>query len=114
MLDDLSRIESHQQALAGALRMPDHANLAVTLRLACRQRARHCMPHGVELVIAREYLCNVATGITKDDEVFDQVKKAAAVEHTLEDGLKLRRALGCSIANRHRPPRHEALAVGGQ
>src|SRR6266404_2220176 len=42
------------------------------------------MTHRVELVIACEYLCNVAAGIAKDDEVLDQIKKAAAVEYTLE------------------------------
>ena len=34
MLDDLARVERHQQALAGALRVPDHADLAVAVRRA--------------------------------------------------------------------------------
>ena len=36
MLDDLARIERHQQALAGTLGVPDHANLAVATRASRR------------------------------------------------------------------------------
>src|SRR5258706_2016642 len=114
MLDDLSRIKSHQQALAGALRMPDHSRLAVALRRARRQRACHRMTHCVELVVACEYLCNVTAGIAKHDKVLDQIKKAAALEYALEDRLQLRRALRCNILTCHRPPRHEAFAVSGE
>ena len=79
-----------------------------------RQRAFHRLPHGVELVVAREDFDDVAAGVAEDDEVLDEIEEAAAVKHTLEHRLQFRRALGRRRIARHRPPRHEPLAVGGQ
>src|SRR5262245_39787444 len=64
---------------------------------------------GVELMIAGNYLCDVAASIAKDDEVFDQIKKATAVEHTLENGLKFRSALRGNIFASHGSPWHESF-----
>ena len=45
---------------------------------------------------------------------FTRSRKRRLVEHALEHRLQFRRALGRQIVARHRAPRHEALAVGGQ
>ena len=114
VLDDLARIERHQQALARALRVPDDARLAVATRRGRCKRACHRLPHGVELVIAREDFDDIASRVAEDDEILHQVEEAAAVEHALEHRLQFRRALGRQIVARHRPPWHEPFAVGGQ
>ena len=93
MLDDLARIERHQQALARSLRVPDHSDLAVTILGGCRQRARHGMPHGVELVVASKDLDHIAAGVAEDDEVLHQIEEAASVEHSLEHRFQFRCAL---------------------
>ena len=101
VLDDLPGVEGHQQALAGALRVPDHADLAIAAGRRRRERALHRVPHGVELVVAREDLDDVApSSVAEDDEILEQVEQAAAVEHALEQRLQFRRALG---RDDHRP-----------
>ena len=40
VLDDLPGVEGHQQALAGALRVPDHADLAVAAAARSRSSVR--------------------------------------------------------------------------
>ena len=60
----------------------------------------HRLPHGVELVIAREDFGDIAAGVAEDDEILDEIEEAAAVKHALEHRLQFRRALGCQ---RHRP-----------
>ena len=52
----LAGIEGHQQAFARTLRVPDHADLAVALRRGRLNGFFDCVPHGVELVIARDDL----------------------------------------------------------
>ena len=100
VLDDLARIEGHQQALAGALRVPDHADLAVAVRRGRCQRAFHRAAHGVELVVAGEDFDDLAAGVAEDDEILEQVQEAAAVEHALEHGFQFRRALRREIVAR--------------
>ena len=114
VLDDLPGVERHEQALAGALRVPDDADLAVAVRAGGGERAVDGLPDGVELVIAGENLGEAAAGVAEDDEVLDEVEEAALVEHALEDGFQLGRALGREVVAGDGAPRHEPLAVSGQ
>ena len=75
VLDDLTGVERHQQALAGALRVPDDAHLAVALRPRRRQRAFHGMAHGMELVVAGENFGESLPGVAEDDEIFTRSRK---------------------------------------
>ena len=54
--DDAPGVERHRQALAGALRVPDHAAAAVALGARCGDRLLHRRLDRVELVVAGEHL----------------------------------------------------------
>ena len=114
MLDDLAGIKSHQQALARALRVPDHPDFAVAAGRRRRQRAGHRAAHGMELMIAGEDFDDIAPGVAEDDKILEDIEEMAAVEHALENRLKLRRSLGREIVAMDRPPGHEPFAVGGK
>ena len=62
----LPGIESHQQALARPLRVPDNPNLAVAPGTAGVYRAGHGPLYGVELVVARDDLGNPAGRVAED------------------------------------------------
>ncbi len=68
----------------------------------------------MELVIAGDDLDQPGAGGGKDGEVADQGQKTPLGEEALQQGAQLRRAIGRDRPAIHRPPGHEALAVGGQ
>src|SRR5208282_6193763 len=137
--DDLAGVERHQQALARSLRVPDDADALVAerslpnarpaeLRRAFMQ-ARTVADCGrrdgaqgggdgranrMELMIAGEDFDGLTACVAEDDEVLDEVEKAAAIEHALENRLEFRCALGPEAIAVNRPPGHEPLAVGGE
>ena len=114
VLDDLAGVECHQQALARALGVPDHADLAVTARRRRFQRAGHGAAHRVELVVACEDFDDFTVLVAEDDEILDDVEQVAAVEHALQNRLKLRLALRREIVAGDSPPGHEAFAIRRQ
>jgi len=114
--DHPAGIEGHGQALARALRVPNHADAAVplaaaghgvgivaalvlgeALRLAPtlrgNRRAQRLFErdvHGVELVIAGHLLSQLAAAsILEHDKVPHQVEKAALLEHAVQHHLQL-------------------------
>src|SRR5262245_41090467 len=92
MFDDLTRVERHEQALAGPLRVPDHPGLAVTARCSRCECTFDRLLYGMELVVTREDFGHAPSGVTEDDEISDQIEEAAAVENALESRLQFRRS----------------------
>jgi len=122
-------VERHQQALARALRVPDHARLAVARRLlphagqavdgrvlghrmlAGPQRRCHRLPDGMELVVAGDDLDQSAAGFTEHGEMAQQIEEAPLLEHALDQRSHLRHALGLYAGAVGGAPGHEALEV---
>jgi hypothetical protein len=131
-------VEEHREALATALRMPDHARATVAglstvhpsrpghaqivtepwpvLHAAGADGFLHRHVHRMELVIARDDLVQLAAvGIfLEDDEVFEQVQKTPPVEHPTHHHLKLQRRLGCIALAVNGSPDLEPFLVGRQ
>ena len=72
MGNDLPGIEGHEQALTGALGVPDDADTAIALRARGGGRALDRVAHGVELVIPGRDLDESGAGVSEHDEVADQ------------------------------------------
>ena len=130
--DDAPGIEGHRQALARALRVPDHADAPVA-RLAARplprlvaprpfgDPARRCRPSGaqrlfhrhvdrMELVVAGHLLDELAAArVLEDDEVAQQVEEAPLLEHTLQHDLQLGHVRRRVLAPGDRAPGLEPL-----
>ena len=114
MLDDHAGVEGHQQALARALGMPDDADLRSPPSARVAAKVRTTAAHGVELVIARDDLDDVAPGVAEDDEVLEEFEEPARLEHALEHCFQFGHALRREIVAGHGAPRHEPLAIRGQ
>ena len=84
---ELTSIESHQQALAGALRMPDYADLAIALRRRGLDGFFNRMPDGMKLVIARDDLRKTRSGLPKNRKIMKQVKQPAPVENAFDQDI---------------------------
>ncbi len=104
------REEHHRKRLAGALRVPEHADLAV---------ARHGLlgaldglAHAEVLVVGGEDLHGPVIAVVEADEVLDQVEQARLGHHAVEHRLPGRR-LGLGVVAVGRLPRHVAVLVGG-
>ena len=102
-------IEHHGQRLAAALRMPEHAALAVRGRGYLR--LFNGAAHGEILMIAGEDLYGVRRVVGKQYEVLDDVQQPVALEHTLIEGVELGK--GCVlVAAVLGLPLHEAVQPG--
>ena len=104
----------HLDALASALRMPDHPTLAGAAGGGRREHALHHRPHRVELVVARHFLDELAV-VLEQNEVAQIFQQQVALEQAQYQGFEFA----------HRPqrvgddavdgaPGHEAFAVAGQ
>ena len=102
MSDDLSGIEGHEQALAGALSVPDDADAAVALGAGGGDRALDRVAHGVELVIPGQDLDDARARVLEHDEVVDQGQNSGLFENALNDRF---RARGHPWARRRTRPR---------
>ena len=89
--DDLPGIEGHEQALAGALGVPDDANAAIAAGAGRLDRARDRMAHGVKLVIPGHDLDEAGARVAEDGETPDQGQKPRLLEHPLDEGAERRR-----------------------
>lgn len=69
--------------------MPDHANLAVTFRACGFDGCCQCFSGTMELVIAGNDLEWPGALVTKHDEIAQQGKETALVEHTTQQGFHL-------------------------
>ena len=114
MHDDPAGVEHHQQALARALGVPDHADAPVALRPRGVDRAVDRMAHGVELVIAGDLLDQLGAIVLEDYEPPDVVQESPLLEHALDQGSQLGPALGRDRGPVHRAPGQEPLGIGGQ
>ena len=81
--DDLTSVEGHEQALAGALGVPDDANSAVAVWARGGNCALDSMAHGVKLVIPGHDLDDARAGVLEHGEVADQGQKPGLLEHAL-------------------------------
>src|SRR5258708_3535401 len=112
MLDDLSGVERHEQALARALGVPDHADFAVAVGPRGGERTGYRLPHSMKLVITGKNLGNATASVTEDDEILYQIEEAAFLENAFEDRFQFGRAFGRKVIARDRAPGHEAFAIG--
>ena len=127
LADDAAGVESHRQALAGALGVPDNTDASVprsSSRLVAGDVSAEVLPDqirqsqtrsakglidgnidGMELVIAGHLLGKfAAVGILENDEVLNQVQKPALVEHPLDQNLEFRRVgIGQGLAGNGAP-----------
>ncbi len=128
MQDHAPRVERHRQALAGALRVPDHADAPVPGltawplpgvvpaswfgrdRLRRAQRLLHRHVDRMKLVVAGHLLGELAAaGILKHDEMPQQIEKAALLEHALQHHVQLGLMRRRILAPADRAPRLEPL-----
>ena len=114
MSDDLSSVEGHEQALAGALGVPDDADAAVALGARGGDRALDRMAYGVELVIPGHDLDEAGAGVFEHGEIPHQGQEPGLLEYTLDDRSELRRALRRDSGAVHGAPGHEAFEAGRQ
>ena len=137
--DHPAGIERHRQALAGALRVPDHADAPVALLaagrrpgvVAARSSAKPCAcassariapqrllqrdVDGVELVVARHLLDELAAArVLEHDEVPDQIEEAALLEHAFQQHLQLGAGSAASVLALDGAPRHEPFPAGAE
>ena len=112
--DDLSRVEGHQETLAGALGVPDDADAAVAVRARGGNSTLDRVTHGVELVIPGHDLDDARTRVLEHGEVADQGQEPGLLEHPLDDRSQLGRSLRGDGGAVHGAPRHEPFEIGGQ
>ena len=114
MGNDLSSVESHEQALARTLGVPDDADASVALGARGGGRALDRMAYGVELVIPSHDLDEAGAGVFEHGEITYQGQESSLLEHALDDGPEFRCALRCDSGPVHGAPWHEAFEVGRQ
>ncbi len=86
---------------AGLLVSEEAAGLACAAPLGRTRRPQRLFDgdvHGVELMIASEFLGDLAAVILEHDEVADQIEKAALLEHAFQHHLQFGQARGLAIA----------------
>ena len=134
-------VERHCQALAGTLRVPDHADPAVALfaaghrprvvaALLARLKALGLVPalhrnrraqgffqrdiDGVKLVVAGDLLGQLAGALVLEhDEMAHQIEKAALLEHAFEHHLQFGKLRRVIVAG-NGAPRLEPFLAGAQ
>ncbi len=84
--------ERHQEALAGALRVPDDADLAVAIGAGGGNRLRQRLAAAVQLVIAGDDLERARSWSSEHREIPDQRQEDLAGEHAPDQRLELARA----------------------
>jgi len=89
VLDDLSGVEQHGQALAAALGVPHHAHALVAVRSRRAHRALDGLVDGVVLVIGGDLLDHLPGAGLEHGEIVHQVKEAARLEYTFDQHLEL-------------------------
>ena len=112
--DDLSRVEGHDEALAGALGMPDHADAPVALGARSGDRTLDRVAHGMELVIPGHDLDQTRARVLEHGEVADQGQEPGLLEHPLDDRSELGHPLRSDGGAVHGTPGHEPFEIGGQ
>ncbi len=70
------------------------------------------MPHGVELMVARQNFIKAAAFVAENRKVAQQRQEAALFEHAFDDCRQLRLALWRDVVALNGTPGHEALVVG--
>ena len=114
MLNDLAGVEQHRQALAAALRVPDHPDAAVALDPGRRDGVIHRLVDGVILVIGGDLLGDGCAVGLEDDEIADQVEQALRREDALDQRLKLGLTGRIDDLAIDRAPRLEPLPAAGE
>ena len=122
---DLAREIDHRIALAGTLRMPEHAQLAGIrrgrsralpfgrhgrARLCARLYRLHCAVHAEELVVARQNLRHASGRLVIHDEILEEIKEIRLGTCPLQQRLHVHRTrfiLGKTL------PGMEELELGG-
>ena len=114
MGDELSGVEGHEKALAGALGVPDDADAAVTLRACGDRGALDRMAHGMELVIPSDDLATPEPVSANTVKSRSSGEKPGLLEHPLDDGSEFGRSLRCNLSPVNGAPRHEPFDIGSQ
>ena len=110
--DDLAGVEGHRQALAAALRVPDHADAPVARLVDGAHRLRDRLVDRPELVIGGHLLGDGRPVVFEDHEVPDEVQQArrSSMPRTSVSSCGRRGRLHAVAVDR--APGHEALPVG--
>lgn len=109
-LHQLVGVEDHREALARALRVPEHADLAVALHGLLR--ALQGLAHGVVLMIGGQYLGVSALVLVEADVVLQDVEQPLLLKHAEEEGAVVGDE-GRFIRAVHGLPLHVAGLLGG-
>lgn len=109
-LHQLVGVEDHREALARALRVPEHADLAVALHGLLR--ALQGLAHGVVLMIGGQYLGVSALVLVEADVVLQNVEQPLLLKHAEEEGAVVGDE-GRFIRAVHGLPLHVAGLLGG-
>jgi len=104
--------EDHGQALAGALRVPYHADAPVAVGLGGFHRLFHSEPHGEVLVVLGAFLGDLLVDHFVDDEVAHVVQQPRLGEEALDKSLHRAGGLGLHRLAIDGFPRREPLEVG--
>src|SRR4051812_20121675 len=104
----VAELTTRPRAVLVSSDMLRHSIRAVQLR--CAQRFFYRRVYRVELMVASHFLHQLAASssagrrILKDDEVAQQIEKAAVLEHTLEHYLQFRVLRRSVLSSRDRAP----------
>src|SRR5581483_2185608 len=110
-----ARVENHRQALARALRMPDHPAAPVARCVRRLDSRFDSLVDGVELMVAGDFLANLAgTFIFEDDKVAEQAQEATLIKDAFDYHLQLRHRGWREGFAVDRAPGHEALPIGSK
>src|SRR2546427_3151989 len=113
VLDDLSGVEGHRQALAAPLGVPDDAHAPVPGLGRGPDRAGHRLFNGVELVIGRELLGDARAVGLEDYEVAYEIEETGPLEDALDKDLEGGHGCWGHVVAVDRLPGHEPLPVRG-
>src|SRR5450755_3603005 len=113
MLDDFSGVEDHREALAAALRMPDHTGALVPILRGGFEGGGDGFVDGVILMIGGHLLVDVHSVAFEDDKGAHEVQQALLLADAEQEGLKLWCPFGSDGVAVDGAPGLEALPVGG-
>ena len=102
--------EHHGKGFAGALRMPEHAYLAVARD--CFFCALDCLAYAEVLVVGSKDLDDFVVAVVEADEITDEVEQARLGHHAVEHGLP-GGCLGFGVIAVGRLPCNVSVFVGG-